>query len=233
MNVNATTAAYTSYDAAKTENVTKKDSKAKADIVTKDGEVKKDTTSANGTTEAAVYEKTTTEDKKAPYSINKMSAEERNALVDKLKADQEARQQQLVSLVQKMISGQAGSFGIANDDEDSIWRFLASGKFTVDAATKAQAQQDISEDGYYGVKQTSERLFDFASALAGDDVEQMKKMQAAIEKGYKAATKSWGKELPGICKETLDATNKLFDDYYASKETSAETTKTESTATAE
>lgn len=46
------------------------------------------------------------------------------------------------------------------------------GDFTVDAATKAQAQKDISEDGYYGVKQTSERLFDFASALAGDDVER-------------------------------------------------------------
>ena len=29
---------------------------------------------------------------------------------------------------------------------------FAKGDFTVDAATKAQAQKDISEDGYYGVK---------------------------------------------------------------------------------
>lgn len=39
--------------------------------------------------------------------------------------------------------------------------FLASGNFTVDAATKAQAQADIAEDGYWGVSQTSQRLFDF------------------------------------------------------------------------
>ena len=80
-----------------------------------------------------------------------------------------------------MMTGQAATSSVANGtNSDDIWKFLAKGDFTVDAATKAQAQKDISEDGYYGVKQTSERLFDFASALAGDDVEKMKKMQTAI-----------------------------------------------------
>ena len=40
---------------------------------------------------------------------------------------------------------------------------------------------------------------------------------AAMEKGYKNAEKAWGGKLPDICQETLDAANKLFDDYYASK----------------
>lgn len=83
---------------------------------------------------------------------------------------------------------------------------------------RAQAQKDISEDGYYGVKQTSQRLFDFAQALAGDDVSKMKEMQKAMEKGFKQATKTWGRELPAICKETMNAANKLFEDYYSSKE---------------
>lgn len=87
---------------------------------------------------------------------------------------------------------------------------------------KAQAQKDISEDGYYGVKQTSQRLFDFASALAGDDVDKMKEMQKAMEKGFKQATKTWGRELPSICKETMNAANKLFEDYYSSKEKGTE-----------
>ena len=38
------------------------------------------------------------------------------------------------------------------------WHTLASGSFTVDDATRAQAKKDISEDGYWGVKQTSQRL---------------------------------------------------------------------------
>ena len=46
----------------------------------------------------------------------------------------------------------------------------------------------------------------------------MKEMQKAMEKGFKQATKTWGKELHSICKETINAANKLFEDYYKSKE---------------
>lgn len=170
---------------------------------------------ANAADKGVVYEKDSASDKKTAYSVNKMSSADRAALVRKMKADQESRQQQLVSLVQNMLKGQANAYGTATGK--NIWRTLASGNFTVDAATKAQAQKDIAEDGYWGVKQTSQRLFDFASALAGDDVKKMKEMQAAMEKGFKMATKTWGGELPGICQETMSAANKLFEDYYASK----------------
>ena len=165
--------------------------------------------------QGVVYEKDSSADKKGTYSVNKMSSADRAALVRQLKADQESRQQQLVNLVQNMLKGQANAYGTANGK--NIWRTLASGNFTVDPATRAQAQKDIAEDGYWGVKQTSQRLFDFASALAGDDVEKMKEMQAAMEKGFKMATKTWGGELPGICQETMSAANQLFEDYYASK----------------
>lgn len=211
MSVNATTSStYGTYNTTSVDTASK-DAAEKISTQAKENTSEKDT-------QAAIYEKTS-EDNKGTYSINRMSQEERSALVDKLKAEQENRQQQLVSLVQQMLSKQAGTYGMANDDKDSIWKFLASGDYTVDAETKAQAQKDIAEDGYYGVKQTSERLFDFASALAGDDMEKMKKMQDAMLKGFNEATKAWGKELPDLCKETLEAANKLFEDYYASKET--------------
>ena len=65
-------------------------------------------------------------------------------LVAKLKADSDARISQMKSLVEQMISKQGQTLG----KTDSIWSFLASGNFTVDAATKAQAQKDIADDGY-------------------------------------------------------------------------------------
>lgn len=163
-----------------------------------------------------VYEKSEQETAKTPYSINKMSKEDREALVKQLKADEESRQQSLTNLVSQMLGKQAGMYGIANGD-DSIWRIFSSGNFTVDAATKAQAEKDISEDGYWGVKQTSQRLFDFASALAGDDEEKMQEMQKAMEKGFKEATGAWGKELPEISSKTLETANALFEEYYKSK----------------
>lgn len=170
-----------------------------------------------GTEKDAVYEKATQESTKTPYSINKMSKEDRAALVKQLKADQESRQNSLTNLVSQMLGKQAGMYGIANGD-DSIWKVFASGNFTVDAATKAQAQEDISDDGYWGVKQTSQRLFDFASALAGDDEDKMRQMQSAMQKGFKQATSAWGRDLPDISSKTLDAANKLFDEYYKSKQ---------------
>ncbi len=131
-------------------------------------------------------------------------------LLAKLKADADAKTAQLRSIVEKLLSGQNKAYGIASDNE--MWSFLASGDFTVDAATKAQAQQDISEDGYYGVKQTSERIIDFAKALAGDDPEKLEEMRKAFEEGYKQAEETWGGELPQISKDTYDAVQKAFDE---------------------
>ncbi len=159
---------------------------------------------------AAVYEKSSGEEKKATYSINKMSAEDRAALVQQLKQDELDRRNQLASLVQKMFSDQAGVSKLAD-------LFSPENLKNVSAEDIEQAKKDIAEDGYWGIKQTSQRLFDFASALAGDDPEKMKEMQKAMEQGFKEATGAWGDELPGICGETFDAANKLFDEYYASK----------------
>ncbi|MCR5156713.1 MAG: hypothetical protein K6C96_08535 [Butyrivibrio sp.] len=159
---------------------------------------------------AAVYEKSEeTSDKSSKVSTKEA---DRKKIIQQLKADDAMRQQQLVDIVHKMMGKQVKAFGMANSDDDSIWKFLAKGDFTVDAATKAQAQEDISENGYWGVKQTSERILDFAKALAGDDPEKLEKMRAAFEKGYAQAEKTWGGELPEISKQTYGAVMKGFDE---------------------
>ena len=146
-----------------------------------------------------------------------MSKEDRAALVKALKEEVEARQKKFLDLVTQTISGQGQKISIADGNMDDIWKKLAKGDFKISEAAKKQAKEEISEKGYWGVEQTSKRLFDYASALAGDDVDKMKAMQAAMENGYKEATKAWGKELPEISKKTLAAANKLFDDFYKSK----------------
>lgn len=155
-----------------------------------------------------------------PSAEGKAAAAEmdRSAIVAQLKADTEARMQQMTDLVRQMMTQQGATFGKTED----MWRFLASGEFTVDAATKAQAEKDIAEDGYWGVTQTSQRIFDFAKALTGGDAAKMEEMREAFEKGFKMATGTWGKELPEISQKTYDATQKLFDDYAASFETAVE-----------
>lgn len=194
------TAAYNSYSA--TEN-------------TKAAETNETKKSENAAEAGAVYEpskETATDSAKKTYKPD-------TNLVNKLKADAEARAAQLRSLVEKMMAGQADTYGKAND----IWSFLREGKFTVDPATKLQAQADIAEDGYWGVKQTSERILDFAKALTGGDPSKIEDMRAAFEKGYKQAEKTWGGKLPDISRQTYDAVMKGFDDMAAAEKV----TKTE------
>ncbi|ETP72448.1 hypothetical protein UYO_1520 [Lachnospiraceae bacterium JC7] len=153
------------------------------------------------------------------FGVTKLSEADRAALVSQLKEEQESIQQKFL---QKMTSGTIGEqfrqWSAANahltQDGDGIWKFIASGNYTVDAETKAAAQEAISEGGYYSVENTSQRIFDFVAAMAGDNVELMQKLQSSVLDGYNEAAKAWGGDLPDICSKTLDATNQLFEDYY-------------------
>lgn len=183
------------------------------DVYNKKSAAKKSDSTRTAAEESGVsYEKGTQEaSAKGAYSVTRMSKEDRAALVQQLKDEQASRQQQFVQMVQQMIGQQASTSGLAD-------LFSAENLKNVDPATIQKAKEDVAEDGYYGVNQTAQRLFDFASALAGDDVEKMKKMEAAMEKGFKLAEKAWGKELPQISKDTMEQARKMFSDYYASKE---------------
>ena len=155
---------------------------------------------------AAVYEKS---DSKVEASDQKKLYKPDQAMISKLKADADSHKKQLQDIVDKLITKQGKAFDIANGKN---LKNLYAG-LNVDAKTRAQAQADISEDGYYGVKQTSQRIFDFAMALSGGDPDKMEKMRSAFEKGFKKATKSWGDKLPDICQQTYDAVQSMFDDY--------------------
>lgn len=194
MNVNGITStqaasAYQSYSAG---------SKATTEAAATQSE----TSTVNDT--GVIYERSTETTSTTKYTTD-------SALVQKLKADTEARTSQLQSIVEQMISKQTTAFGQATD----IWKFLASGNYTVDASTKAQAQADIAEDGYWGVEATSNRIIDFATALTGGDPDKIEEMREAFQKGYDQAAKKWGGELPEISKQTYDAVMQKFDEMAA------------------
>ena len=161
----------------------------------------KTTTTAEDT--GVIYEHSTA----AKTSSTKKTYTPDTNLVNRLKADAENRASQLRSLVEQMMGKQANTYGNAND----IWSFLRSGNFTVDPATKAQAQADIAEDGYWGVNQTSDRSIKFANALTGGDPDKIESMREAFKKGYAQAEKTWGGSLPEISQKTYDAVMEKFD----------------------
>ncbi|MBQ9989560.1 MAG: hypothetical protein IJP31_01245 [Lachnospiraceae bacterium] len=175
----------------------------------------KETTSAAGES-GVIYEpsnKEAVDSTKKTYTPN-------TELINKLKADAEERTAQLRSLVEKLMLGQGNAIGTADD----MWSFLRTGNFTVDAQTKAQAQADIAEDGYWGVNQTSDRIIDFAKALTGGDPDKIEEMREAFKKGFEQAKETWGGELPEISQKTYDATMEKFDAWAAEAQAQNTTT---------
>jgi len=194
MNVNGVTGAYNAYSNYSTEAV-KTTTQDEKNVLAPESEA------------AAVYEPSS--EATATETVTKSSSGKiaNPELFAQLKADADARTEQLRQIVEQLMTKQAGTFGKATD----MWKFLASGEYTVDAATKAQAQADISEDGYWGVKQTSDRILDFAVALAGDDKDKLGDMLNAFKEGYKKAEETWGGKLPEISQKTYDAVLEKFD----------------------
>lgn len=132
---------------------------------------------------------------------------EKSAIVEQMKLDVEQRTAQLQDLVRNMMYAQSG----ISENGDDIWKFLASGKYTVTPEVKQAAQDSIGKDGYWGVEQTSERILSFAKALSGNDPKKADLMLDAFKKGYEKAMGAWGKELPDISKQTYDAVLEKFD----------------------
>ena len=193
MSVNGITSgseAYSTYTAASAKSTT---------ATTTDTEKKTNTTTDAG----VIYEPS----KETAAVSAKKTYKPDTATIAKMKADADARTEQLRSLVEKMMTKQGETYGKAND----IWSVLSSGNFTVDAATKAQAQADIADDGYWGVSQTSSRILDFATALTGGDPSKIEEMRNAFKKGYEQAEKTWGGKLPEISQKTYDAVMEGFD----------------------
>lgn len=194
MSVNGVTGATTNYEVYQTSQTA---------AAKETEETKKENTSTAEET-GVVYEPSN----ETAASTTKKTYTQNTDLVAKLKADQVSRQQQLQSIVEQLLSKQGQTFNAANG---SIWDVLSGGNLKVDAATQAQAQKDIAEDGYWGVKQTSDRIIDFATALTGGDPDKIEEMREAFKKGYKQAEKTWGGELPEISKQTYDAVMEKFD----------------------
>lgn len=86
----------------------------------------------------------------------------------------------------------------------------------IDKVTSLKAQADISEDGFWGVKNTSERIIDFAKSITGGDSSKIDLIKNAIKDGFKAAEKMFGGKLPEISSKTYDAVMKGLDEWKGS-----------------
>ncbi len=182
--------------------------------VTSGGTNNNTSNNSNNNDTAVIYESTKGKEvKKGTYKPD-------SNLIQKLKADADQRTQQLRDLVSKMLNGQFD----ANSSMEAIFNRIQNGDITVDEKTAEEAKKSLEEDGYWGVKQTSDRMVSFAKALTGGDPSKIDEMISAFEKGYKQATDMM-KKVPDITKQTYDATMEKFEAWRKESQTTQTETK--------
>lgn len=118
-----------------------------------------------------------------------------------------------------------GSFGISNEQKE-VLDFL-DGKVTqsgmslenigyegkpITQLTQDEAKELVSDEGFFGVTQTSNRVANFVLNFSGDDLELLQKGRDGIVQGFEEAEKLFGGKLPEISYETQNRTLALIDE---------------------
>ena len=74
-----------------------------------------------------------------------------------------------------------------------------------------EASELVSEDGLFGIKQTSERIANFVINGAGGDEDKLRAGREGMLQGFKEAEEMWGGELHEISQQTMAKATEMVD----------------------
>lgn len=86
-----------------------------------------------------------------------------------------------------------------------------NGEISLEELSQEEAAELVSDDGYFGVAQTSDRIVDFAIGIAGGDPTRIDAIKAGVEQGFNEALEAFGGSLPDISYDTYDEVMKKLD----------------------
>ena len=147
-----------------------------------------------------------------------LSSDQVQALQDELDANENAMLNLMIQALQdsndKLQSWFDEGVGILNFDGVQI----DASRFALpEVATNAEdAAKAVADGGEWSVDAVASRIFDLASAIAGNDTDKLAKMRSAVEDGFKQAGITWKETLgqdkmPEITQKTYDDVMSRFD----------------------
>ena len=77
--------------------------------------------------------------------------------------------------------------------------------------SQSEAAELVSEDGFFGIDQTSQRIADFVINGSGGDESMMRAGREGMLQGFKEAEAMWGGELPEISQKTMQKALEMVD----------------------
>jgi hypothetical protein len=110
-----------------------------------------------------------------------------------------------------LIGAQAGIAQFARSDETDLLPFEYNDKALTEL-TRNEAEELISTDGFFGVQNTAQRIFDFVGMVAGENPEKLQAARGAVLKGFREAEAAFGGILPEISHETIGRAVEMIDE---------------------
>jgi len=129
-----------------------------------------------------------------------------------LTADEGGKYAMLQSLVANLLKEQGIDSKIVIGDNNEI---------DIATLTPDKAKALVADDGYFGVEQTSDRIFQFAVGIAGGDPSRIDAIKEGVDKGFQEALDAFGGTLPDISYDTYDAVMEKLDKWVAEARTAA------------
>ena len=120
---------------------------------------------------------------------------------------------QLMSQVQSLVEGKKTELSFEEqyqEFQDFLNDIGYEGK-SISSLSQEEAAELVSEDGFFGVTQTSERIAQFVISGAGGDEELLREGRKGILQGFEDAEKMWGGKLPDISYETINRAVEMID----------------------
>ncbi len=77
--------------------------------------------------------------------------------------------------------------------------------------SQEEANELVSENGFFGIIQTSERIANFVVSGASGDEDRLRAGREGMIQGFKEAQELWGEELPEISQETMKRSLEIVD----------------------
>lgn len=160
------------------------------------------------------------------FSVDNESAKGAKGLsaeqVDALKEDLAAQEQTMLNVMIQALTESNDKLQGWLDEGVGILNFdgvqIDAARFALpEVATNAEdAAKAIAPGGAWSVDAVSTRIFDLASAIAGNDPEKLSQMRAAVEEGFKQAGLTWKdatgqSKLPEISNQTYTEIMSRFD----------------------
>jgi len=153
-------------------------------------------------------------------NVNQSSTTIKTNFTEKISQDEakEIREQISKNAQDMMMKSTTLQSSISNDDfikdYEEFKNFLSDigyeGK-PIAELSQEEASELISEDGIFGVKQTSQRIADFVINGANGDEDLLRAGREGMIQGFKEAQGMWGEELPEISQKTMQAAIEKVD----------------------